>query len=448
MFRSLQNMFKIPELRKRIFITFGLLITYRLGMFITLPGVDPGAVAEAANQGGMDLLNFAGAITGGNLRNGTIFALGIMPYISASIIFSLLVKVIPQLEALQKEGEAGRKKIGQYTRYVTVLLCLIQSWAVISYIKSAPDLAYDTGWFAHVIWILGITTGTILLMWIGEQITDFGLGNGISLIIMAGIIARMPSSFGIIFDSISTDYALDPNTLPISVLSFCALLALFVAVVAGVVFMTHAHRRITIQSNRQTRGRRVYGGQRHYVPLKLNAAGVMPIIFAQTLLYFPAAILGYVADLLGWSWLIRLSEMLSFNTGGFLYIVAYGGLTAFFAFFWTSLMFNPVEIATNWKEQGSFIPGIRPGKKTSTYLEQVMNRITFVGAIFLAFIAIVPTEMAAWMGYDFTVASFLGGTAILIVVGVALDLVQKVESHLLVRHYEGFMKAGRIRGRR
>ncbi len=446
MFRSLQNMFKIPELRNRILITFGLLIVYRLGMFITLPGVDGQAVADQADAAGMDLLNFAGAITGGNLRNCTIFALGIMPYISASIIFSLLVKVIPQLEALQKEGEAGRKKIGQYTRYATVLLCLIQSWAVISYIKQA-NLGFDTGVFWHLVWIAGITTGTVFLMWIGEQITDFGLGNGISLIIMAGIIARMPSSFGIIIKRIVSDYEVDPNTLPVSVLTFASLLALFVAVVAAVVFMTHAHRRITIQSNRQTRGRKVYGGQRHYVPLKLNAAGVMPIIFAQTLLYFPAAIIGYVADSLGWDWLGGLARILQFGDG-FLYVAVYGGLVFFFSYFWTSLMFNPVEIATNWKESGSFIPGIRPGKKTSAYLEKVMNRITFTGALFLSFIALVPTMIAGWMGFDFSVASFLGGTAILIVVGVALDLVQKVESHLLVRHYEGFMKAGRIRGRR
>jgi preprotein translocase subunit SecY len=391
------------------------------------------------NQSGglADVLNFASMITGGALQQCTLFALGIMPYISASIIFSLLVKVIPALEVLQKEGASGRQKITQYTRYSTVGLCLIQSLFIVMWIKQM-GLAYEANagfWFMSV---LSLTTGTVFLMWIGEQITEFGIGNGISLIIMAGILAALPGALFNFGNNIASAYKLGEN-MPVEILKLLVFIGLFIGVVVAVVIMHLGQRRIPVQQQKHSRGRKVYGGQRHYLPLRVNSAGVMPVIFADSLIILPTALFAQF-----WP---GITDILS-RGDSFWYIAVYVTMVIFFTYFWVSLTFNPVEMATQMKEAGTFIPGIRPGRKTSDYLEEIMNRVTFVGALFLSFIGLFPSIVSAAMGIDMLLASFLGGTGLLIVVGVSLDVVQKVESHLLMRHYEGFMKTGRMRGRK
>jgi preprotein translocase subunit SecY len=449
MLSAFQNAIRIPDLRRRLLVTFGLLILYRLGIYITLPGVDGALITEQlkGSKGGggglAHLMQFASMVTGGSMAQCTLFALGIMPYISASIIFSLLVKVIPQLEALSKEGEGGRRVITQYTRYATVGLCIVQSFFIVGWLQTPlGDRSMIIGepglwfWFRTV---LALTTGTVFLMWIGEQITEFGIGNGISLIIMAGIIAALPPSIFQFFKNMQVAAAAGTNV-PAEALKFLAFIGLFIIVTIAVVIMQLGQRRIPVQQAKHTRGRRVYGGQRHFLPLKVNSAGVMPVIFAQSLIVLPTA----VFSAFNWRW---ITDLLS-SPQGFWYITLQVLLVFFFTYFWTSLTFNPVEMAANMKEHGSFIPGIRPGRKTADYLEHIMNRITLVGSAFLAAITIFPTLAAGGLGINFMLASFLGGTGILIVVGVALDVVQKIESHLLMRHYEGFMKAGKTKGRR
>jgi preprotein translocase subunit SecY len=451
MLKSLQNIVRIPELRKKLLVTAGFLILYRLGRYITLPGVDAHAIDELTRSqrsggGGLgDMLQFASMITGGQLRQCTLFALGIMPYISASIIFSLLVKVIPQLEKLQNEGESGRQIINQYTRYSTVILCLVQAMFIVAWMRTPqggihlvpPDTAGSIGFWLMT--VLTLTTGTIFLMWIGEQITEFGIGNGISLIIMCGIIAEMPGALYQFVRNIQAKAAAGGNV-PIETLKFFAFLALFCLVIVAVVVMQRGQRRIPIQQAKHTRGRRVYGGQRHYLPLLVNAAGVMPVIFAQSLIILPSALFSAIG-------ITFLHDYLT-KGDNFWYLFTEMALVIFFTYFWNALTFNPVEMANNMKEYGSFIPGIRPGKRTAEYLEGIMNRITLVGAAFLATITVFPVLVSSTLDIQMIVANFLGGTGILIVVGVALDVVQKVESHLLMRHYEGFMKSGRMRGRR
>jgi preprotein translocase subunit SecY len=448
MLKSIQNILRIPELRKKLLITSGFLILYRLGRYITLPGVDTQVIESLMSHKGQsggglgDMLQFASMITGGALRQCTLFALGIMPYISASIIFSLLVKVIPQLEALQKEGPSGQQTINQYTRYSTVVLCLVQSAFIVAWMRTPlggqyivpPELSGQLSfWFMTV---LALTTGTIFLMWIGEQITEFGIGNGISLIIMVGIIAEMPGALY----NFGQDIAASGMLKPLATLKFLTFVALYIAVTVSVVIMQRGQRRIPIQQAKHTRGRRVYGGQRHYLPLLVNAAGVMPVIFAQSLIILPSALASAVG-------ITFLHEYLS-RGDGFWYLTVEMTMVIFFTYFWNALTFNPVEMANNMKEYGSFIPGIRPGKRTADYLEEIMNRITLVGALFLAALTVFPVIVSSTLEIQQNIAGFLGGTGILIVVGVALDVVQKVESHLLMRHYEGFMKTGRIRGRR
>jgi preprotein translocase subunit SecY len=454
MMASLLNVVRIPQLRRQLMITFGLIAVYRLGFHVFLPGVDTSAVKRAleAAQGGGGLasvLGFAGAITGGALTEATLFSLGIMPYISASIIFSLLVKVLPQLEALSKEGEAGRKRINQYTRYATILLCMVQSLFVVFYLRGGAGGGsslilpqYRDSFFFYVSTVVSLTTGSVFLMWLGEMITEFGVGNGISLIIMSGIIARMPFAMGRFVEEeiirpASESEARLHITLGVGKLLF--FLALFIGVIVAVVATQQSQRRIPIQQAKHTRGRKVYGGQRHYLPFRINAAGVMPVIFANSLLIIPIVILQQIWPGLGAGF---RSER------GFWYITLTIGLIYFFTYFWMSLQFNPIEMANNMKEYGSFVPGIRPGRKTAEYLEEIMNRMTLVDASFLVAITIFPTVVMHVMKLDYYLASFLGGTGILIVVGVALDIVQKVESHLLMRHYEGFIKRGKIKGRR
>lgn len=440
MLQAFRNIFRIPELRKKLLITAAFLVLYRVGSFIPIPGLDTEKLDELTRgpQGGLgDLMNMVSMLTGGALAQCTLFALGIMPYISASIIFSLLTKVIPALDALAKEGDTGRQKINQYTRYSTILLCLVQSIFIIMYIRNR-GLVLEPGpwfWFSTV---LTLTTGTVFLMWIGEQITEFGIGNGISLIIMGGIVADLPGALWNYSLTVKSAAEAGENV-PLQLMKFLVFAALFIGVVVAVVIMQQGQRRIPIQQQKHTRGRKVFGGQRHYLPLRINAAGVMPVIFAESLIVIPTAVIGQFWPGFGDY----------FSRGdSFWYLSVYIAMVIFFTFFWVSLTFNPVEMAGQMKERGSFIPGIRPGKRTADYLEGIMNRVTFVGAIFLAIIGIFPTVVSQALSIDLLLAQFLGGTGILIVVGVALDVVQKIESHLLMRHYEGFMRTGRIRGRR
>ena len=439
---SIANLFKVPEIRTKILITIGLLFCYRIGFAIPLPGVNYEQFTKLAEAGSGDgimrLFSIMNVLTGAQIQQATIFSLGVMPYISASIIFSLLVKVVPSLEKLSKEGASGQRKINQYTRLATIPICLLQSFFVIfGVLGKSSDPAtsllhtdVNNWWGLYILVVMmSMTAGTMFIMWLGEQITEHGAGNGISLIIMAGIIAQLWPSFFQYFavgdDAMATD-------------AYQNLLLFFLAwgvAVVAVVFMTKSQRRIPIQQAKQTRGRRVYGGQRHFLPIKVNHAGVMPIIFASALLIIPS-ILGNVTE---WVWL----EDTFGRMDGFWYVVFYAGLIFFFSFFWTSLMFQPNEMAENLKEHGSFVPGIRPGKKTAEFLEQTMVRITLAGGAFLALVAVFPTFVSgSFAGLDVTLIYFMSGTSILIVVGVALDLVEKLNAMLIMRNYEGFMREG------
>ena len=452
--KLLTILFKVPELQRKILMTAMFLAIYRIGFYIPLPIVDQARLAnwiEGMSQTASGRLFGTVAMFGGTqVGMSTIFGLGIMPYISASIIFQLLASVVPQLEALQKEGESGRKKINEYTRYATVLLCLGQSAGWISYMMSdkmdvvAPQ--YRTLWYA-VVSVLIMTAGTIFLMWIGEQIDEFGIGNGISLLIMAGILARAPQAIMGLLQRSTTTLVGDSGRL--GLVGLILLLLLFLVVVVGVIAMTESQRRIPTQSAKHVRGRRVYGGTRQYLPLKVNQAGVMPIIFASSLLMFPAFLFGMLRDAtLGWregNWFLSgISSFFSqaaesFAAHGYIYNLFYIILIYFFCYFWTAITFNPKDMADNLKDYGSFIPGYRPGKRTAEYLEKVMLRITYVGAAFLAIVAVFPTLVQNQFQVDWSVASFLGGTGLLIVISVCLDLVQKIDSHLIMRNYPGIM---------
>lgn len=451
MFRTFLNIFKIPELRNKLLFTVGLLAIYRIGFAVPIPGVNQEAMTQRGSGGGPlgDLAEYFALFTGGNLNQSTIFGLGIMPYISASIIFQLLITVVPALEKLQKEGETGRKKIQEYTRYATVGLCVVQAviWMKFLYGSGYVFAPFRESFFYFLLAVTALTTGTIFLMWLGEQIDEYGIGNGISLIITAGIVARMPQAvFYVVTNADLRVNTAAAGTMGPSKILF--LLAAFVAVVAGAILITQGQRRIPIQQAKQTRGRRVYGGQRQYLPMRVNHGGVMPIIFASSLLIFPGMVfnwIGAIWDAGGlWRFLAR-----NFRTGTYIYVVAYVGLVYFFAYFWTTVQFQPKEMANNLRDYGSFIPGLRPGKRTADYLEKVMGRITYVGAAFLALIAIIPTIVAAWLRIPFFVSAFLGGTGLLIVVSVTLDLVQRIEANLIMRNYQGFLGSeGPIKGAR
>ncbi len=435
MLDAIGNVFRIPELRKKILVTVGLLFAYRIGSHVPLPGVNYEEVMRAAERGlAGGLASLFGAFntfSAGNIQSLSLFSLGIMPYISSSIIFSLLAKVVPTLEKLSKEGVSGQKKINQYSRYATVPLCIVQAAFVIKSIPSmmqnfqVVDPQFQGAFWWQIMGILALTAGAIFLMWLGELITEYGIGNGISLLIMAGIIDRMPYA-ALTFVGDSTFEA--GHKVQIGLV----MLVLYVAVVLAVVYITKGHRRIPMQQARTTRGRRVYGGQRHFLPIKVNMSGVMPVIFASSLLIVPSLI---------FSWL-RVADN-PFGRNSWWYVVCYVGLIYFFAYFWTSLMIQPTEMANNMKEHGSFIPGIRPGRKTAEYLENVMVRITLAGATFLAVIALLPQIASEELDVSRLFTQFLGGTSILIVVGVALDMMDKINSHLLMRNYEGFMRRGR-----
>lgn len=445
MFSTLANIFRIGELRRKILFTVGLLVIYRLGFYVALPGIDQTFMAEAAQSqggpGGFGQLAAAFSLfTGGDLQQSTVFGLGIMPYISASIIFQLLATVLPSLEKLQHEGESGRKKINEYTRYATVGLCLIQGIFWVNYMQNQHYVYADLA-RSPLFWIMSVmvlTTGTIFLMWLGEQIDEYGIGNGISLIIMAGIVARMPNAVIEIVNraDFTGKTALGSTSMGPAKILF--VIAAFVAVIAGTILITQAQRRIPIQQAKHTRGRRVLGGQRQYLPLRVNHGGVMPIIFASSLMIFPGIFMGWLAN---WFPNVQFFHTIQrwFFHDSFVYALLYIAMVFFFAYFWTAVQFQPKEMANNLRDYGSFIPGLRPGKRTADYLERVMTRITYVGAAFLAIIALIPTIVAAKLGIPYEVSSFLGGTGLLIVVSVALDLVQRIEANLVMRNYKGFL---------
>lgn len=456
MFSTLLNVFKIPELRGKILFTFGMLAAYRIGFVVPVPGVDQAAMTAGSSGGGGgalgDLINTFEMFTGGNLTQSTIFGLGIMPYISASIIFQLLVTVVPSLEKLQQEGESGRKKIQEYTRYATVGLCVINAVIWMQHLAGQGYIfpAYQGDWggmtFTYMIMsLLMLTTGTMFMMWLGEQIDEYGIGNGVSLIIMAGIVVRMPNAVMYVVSNLDVQGASSDSAMDLPKVLFLGVM--FVSVVAGAILITQAQRRIPIQQAKQTRGRRVYGGQRHYLPLRVNHGGVMPIIFASSMLIFPGMIFSFLAN--AWPngfWFFMRD---SFQGGNYLYIVAEVLAIYFFAYFWTTVQFRPKEMANNLRDYGSFIPGLRPGKRTADYLERVMGRITYVGAGFLAIIAIIPTVVAESMSIPYVVSAFLGGTGLLIVVSVTLDMVQRIEAGLIMRNYKGFLGGeGPIKGSR
>ncbi|MBM3984436.1 MAG: preprotein translocase subunit SecY [Planctomycetes bacterium] len=431
------NLFRVPEIRKKVLITLGLLAAYRVGFHVPIPGVNY-AVLERFQEtmSGSFAFGIMNALSGGAIGSCMLFTLGVMPYISASIIFSLLVKVVPQLEALAKEGQAGQRIINRYTRYATVPLCIIQAlFLVYGLLGQAVgdgviDRALYDAWYYKAGVVLTMTTGTLIVMWLGEQITEHGVGNGVSLIIMAGIVARLPTMLAQV-GTATAGQELGENAW---VQPIAELVVLYILITAGIVFVTRAQRRIPIQQGRQMRGRRVYGGQRHYLPLRVNQAGVMPIIFASFLFIVPT-----VLDKVFGTTFFQSA----FRWGGFWYILFYSALVFLFSFFWTSLMFQPKEIADNLKEHGGFVPGLRPGARTAEYLEQVMFRVTLAGGAFLVVIAVLPQFLASYVpNMPIEMAIFLGGTSILIVVGVVLDLVDKVNSMLVMRRYEGLGDSG------
>ncbi len=435
MFTGFQNIGKIPELKHRIWVTFLLLAVYRIGVHVPTPGINAEALNAFFNAAQGTLLGLFDMFSGGAMRRLSVFALGIMPYISASIILQLLTVVIPYLDQLSKEGEAGRKKIVQYTRYGTVLLSIIQGFGIAFGLEGmtgpgGEPVVINPGWGFRFMTVITLTAGTAFIMWLGEQITEKGIGNGISLIIFAGIVAGMPTAFGNTLRLMETG--------EMSLFKVLILLVLMVLVVAFIVYMERAQRRIPVQYARRVVGRRVYGGQSTHIPLKINTSGVIPPIFASSLIMFPATIANFVPH----PFLKSVAAALS--PGHWLYTVLYVGFIIFFCYFYTAIVFNPVDVADNMKKYGGFIPGIRPGKATAEYIDKVLSRITLGGALYVSAVCILPQILIR----HFNVPFYFGGTALLIVVGVALDTVAQIEAHMLTRHYEGFLKQGKIVGRR
>lgn len=435
MFSKIAKLFQIPELRKRLFYTLALLAVYRIGIFVTTPGIDRMTLKELLNAksgGGGGFLNLFNFFSGGALENASVFALGIMPYITSSIIFSLLAVVVPTVGRLQKEGEQGRKKINQFTRYGTIVISCIQGVMIANYLKSEsyngigvvnPDWATAWGGFGFIfITVLTLTAGTAFIMWLGERITERGIGNGISLIIFAGIVARLPNAiFATILGIKNGTYR------PVEIL---LLLAVIIAVLAGIVFMEKAQRRIPVQYAKRIVGNKQYGGQATHLPLKINVAGVIPPIFASTILLFPATL----ASLFKSSWISYVQNAL--NPGTWMYQTLFVVMIILFAFFYTSVQFNPVDVADNLRRFGGFIPGVRPGKPTAEYIDYVLNRITFGGALYLSGICVLPVTLQALVSNE--VPFYFGGTGLLIVVSVALDTVQQIEGHFIAKEYESF----------
>ncbi len=424
------NIFKIPELKKRIIFTLALLVVYRVGVHVPVPGIDSVALAEIFERAKGTILGIFNMFSGGALERLSVFALGIMPYISASIILQLMTVVIPHLERLKKEGEQGRKKITQYTRYGTVILSIIQGFAI-SVGLERMGAVLNPGWDFRFLTVITLTAGTAFIMWLGEQITERGVGNGISLIIFAGIVARMPTAIGNTFRLVSTG--------AMSIFPVIILVILMVAVVGGIIFVEQGQRRIPVQYAKRVIGRRMYGGQSTHLPLKINTSGVIPPIFASSIMMFPATIAQFITI----PWMQDIVGALA--PGKLLYSVMFVGLIFFFCYFYTAVTFNPVDVADNMKKQGGYIPGIRPGKRTADHIDKVLTRITLGGAIYVSAVCVLPTILIN----RFNVPFYFGGTALLIVVGVAIDTVAQMESHMLSRHYEGFLKKGgaKVKGR-
>jgi preprotein translocase subunit SecY len=429
------NIGRIPELKRRILTTLLLLGVYRIGAHIPTPYINTRALEAYFNAAKGTLLGLFDMFSGGALSHFSVFALGIMPYISSSIILQLLTVVIPALERLSKEGEAGRRQITQYTRYGTVVLSVIQGFGIAIGLESqhAPGdipLVLMSGWGFRLITVLTLTAGTAFIMWLGEQITERGIGNGISLIIFAGIVAGIPNAL------ISTTRLVQAGEMSIFILVGLALMML--AVVAFIIFMERGQRRIPVQYAKRVVGRRVYGGQNTHIPLKINASGVIPPIFASSIIMFPAT----VANFIKVPWVQSVSQALA--PGHWAYVLLYVGFIIFFCFFYTAIVFNPVDVSDNMKKYGGFIPGIRPGRPTAEYIDKVLSRITLGGAVYISAVCVLPTLLIQRFGVPF----YFGGTALLIVIGVALDTLAQIEAHMLSRHYEGFLKKGRIKGRR
>jgi preprotein translocase subunit SecY len=456
---SFRNIFAIPELRKRVLFTFGLLAVYRIGCHIPTPGVDPQALIELMSQMQNSFLGFFNTFTGGSLGKFTVFALGIMPYITASIILQLLTVVWPYLEKLSKEGELGRRKITQYTRYGAVVISVIQSLGISTWLQaqvtsgSAPVVPHP-GWGFRLFTVLTLTTGTAFIMWLGEQISERGIGNGISLIIFAGIVVGLIPAIGNSINGIKNE--------TLSPIGMILLLGFMLLVVAFIVYMERAQRRIPVQYAKRVVGRKVYGGQSTYLPLRVNTGGVIPVIFASSVVMIPTTIAQFVKN----EWILKIVSYISY--GAPLYYLLQIVTIVFFAYFYVSIIFNPADLSENMRKYGGFVPGIRPGKRTAEYIDRILTRLTLVGALYLAAVTVLPEFLLTgihvqqipfvgasldgvlpnWFTNGMGINFYFGGTSLLIVVGVAMDTVQQIESQLVMRNYEGFMKRGRIRGRR
>ncbi|MDH5526144.1 MAG: preprotein translocase subunit SecY [Nitrospirota bacterium] len=426
-----QNIFKIPELRSRILFTLGVLTIYRLAAHIPTPGINGDALSGFLLERGGAIMGFLDIFSGGALSRVTIVALGIMPYISASIIMQLMTVVVPTLAALSKEGEAGRRVITQYTRYLTVAIALVQATGIAFGLEGMEggQFVLDPGWSFRAMTIITLVGGTAFLMWLGEQVTERGIGNGISLIIFSGIVAGMPAGI------VNTYQLYETGQLNIVLIG--GLLVMMAVVIAAIVFLESGRRKLSVQYARRVVGNRVYGGQNTHIPLKINTAGVIPPIFASSLIAFPATIAGFITI----PWVQEIATML--GPGQFVYTALYVTLIVFFAFFYTAVVLNPQDIADNMKKSGGFIPGIRPGSKTTEYIYYVLTRITFAGAVYLAIVCVIPEILINKANLPF----YFGGTSLLIVVGVGLDTAQQIETHMIQRNYEGFLKKGRVRGR-
>ncbi len=428
-----QNIFKIPELKKRVLYTFALLAVYRVGVHVPTPGIDTIALASFFAKAKGTLLGLFDMFSGGALERLSVFALGIMPYISASIIIQLLTVVIPHLERLSKEGEQGRKKITQYTRYGTVVLSIIQGFGISVGLESmtspggAPVVIHP-GWEFRLMTVLTLTAGTAFIMWLGEQITERGIGNGISLIIFAGIVARMPIAIGNTFRLLSTG--------EMGIFLILVLVVFMIGVIAFIIYVEQGQRRIPVQYAKRVVGRKMYGGQSTHLPLKINTSGVIPPIFASSIIMFPATLASFIKI----PWMQQAAA--SMRPGSLIYESMYIGFIFFFCYFYTAVTFNPEDVADNMKKNGGYIPGIRPGKRTAEYIDKVLTRITLGGAIYVSAVCVLPSILITKLNIPF----YFGGTALLIVVGVAIDTISQIESHMLTRHYEGFLKKG-VKGR-
>jgi len=446
MLGTIFNIFRIGDLRNKIIFTVALLIIYRVGFHIPVPCFDQSKILEGATQSDTPLGRAAEMMqmfTGGRLDQSSLFGLGIMPYITASIILMLLGEVVPALKKLRQEGQTGHKKIQEYTRYLTVLICIIQSLMYMKWLGGMQMTYLGMERQAILMGVVGMTAGTVFLMWLGEQIDEYGIGNGISLIIMAGIVSRMPWAVMRVWEKTNLSVSAAPDEYGLPKIVF--LVAAFVFVIAGAILITQGQRRIPIQQAKQMRGRRMYGGQRHYLPLKVNHGGVMPIIFASSFMMFPPIIIGQILNRYPTSGILNTIND-AFRRDAYTFNVIYVLLIFLFAYFWVTVQFQPKEMAKNLRDAGSFIPGLRPGRRTADYLETVMTRITYFGASFLALIAVIPTVISGALGIDPAITMYLGGTGLLIVVSVSLDLVQKIEANLLMRSYDGFSKTGKIKG--